>query len=69
METGEVIYEKVFCVTSTFSKDLLIKIIGGKKLVQKLLNDQRDKLCNNLKVPNRTNQFQTQILIERGNPL
>ena len=34
-----------------------------------MLNDQRDKLCNHLKVPNRTNQFQTQIVIERGNPL
>ena len=44
-------------------------MIGRKKWVQKLLNDQRDKLCNNFKVPNRTNQFQTQIVIERGNPL
>ena len=30
-----------------------------------MLNDQKDKLCNN----NRTNQFQTQVVIERGNPL
>ena len=38
--------------------------------VQKLLNDQRDKLFNNLKVPNQTNQIQTQIMvIERGHPL
>ena len=34
-----------------------------------MLNDQKDKLCNNLEVSNRTNQFQTQVVIERGNPL
>ena len=33
-----------------------------------MLNDQKDKLFNSLEVPNRTNQFQTQIMIERGNP-
>ena len=47
----------------------LLKIIGRKKLVKKLLNDQRDKFGNNFKVPDRTNQFQTQIVIERDNPL
>ena len=34
-----------------------LKIIGWKKWVQKLLNDQRDKFGNNFKVHNRTNQF------------
>ena len=34
-----------------------------------MLNDQKDKLCNNLKVSNRTNQFQIQDVIERSNPL
>ena len=34
-----------------------------------MLNDQKDKLSNNPEVSNRTNQFQTQIMIERGNPL
>ena len=34
-----------------------------------MLNDQKDKLCNNLEVSNRTNQFQTQVVIERSNPL
>ena len=34
-----------------------------------MLNDQKDKLCNNSKVSNQTNQFQTQIMIELGNPL
>ena len=33
-----------------------------------MLNDQKDKLCNKSKVPNRTNQFQIQVVIERGNP-
>ena len=39
---------------------------GKENWVQKMLNDQRDKLCNNSKVPNQTNQFQTQIMIERA---
>ena len=26
-------------------------------------------MCNNLEVPNRTNQFQTQVVTDRGNPL
>ena len=43
---------------------------GWKNWVQKLLNDQMGKLCNNSKVPNWTNQIQTQIMmIERWNPL
>ena len=43
---------------------------GWKNWVQKLFNDQMDKLFNNLEVPNQTNQIQTRIMmIERGNPL
>ena len=42
---------------------------GKENWVQKMLNDQKDKLCNNSKVSNRTNQFQTQIMIERDNLL
>ena len=34
-----------------------------------MLNDQKDTLCNHLDVPNRANQFQTQVVIDRGNPL
>ena len=34
-----------------------------------MLNNQKDKLCNNSNVPNQTNQFQIQIVIERGNRL
>ena len=49
---------------------LLDERIGFRKWAQKILNDQKDKLCNNSKVSNRTNQFQTQIMmIERSNPL
>ena len=40
-----------------------------EKWVQKMLNDQKDKLCNNPEVSNRTNQFQSQVMIERSNPL
>ena len=42
---------------------------GWKNWFQKLLNDQMDKLFNSLKVQNQTNQIQTQIMTERGNPL
>ena len=33
-----------------------------------MLNDQKDKLSNNPEVSNRTNQFQTQVVIERCIP-
>ena len=42
---------------------------GKENWVQKMINDQKDKLCNNPEFSNRTNQFQTQVMIERGNPL
>ena len=34
-----------------------------------MVNDQKDKLYNNPEASNRTNRFQTQLMIERGNPL
>ena len=46
---------KSICVTSASSKDLLENMTGWKNWVQKLLNDQRDKLFNNPKVPHQTN--------------
>ena len=42
---------------------------GKENWVQNMLNDQKDKLCNNLEVSNRKNQFQTQVVTDRGNPL
>ena len=42
---------------------------GKENWVQNMLNDQKDKLCNKPEVPTRTNKFQTQVVIERGNPL
>ena len=45
------------------------KMIGRENWVKNMLNDQTDKFCNNPKVSNRTNQFQTQIMTEQGNPL
>ena len=66
METGEVIFEKV---TSASSKDLpetwLEKRIGFRRC-----STTRRTSCATIpKVSNRTNQFQTQIMTERGNPL
>ena len=37
--------------------------------VQKLFDNQKEKLLNNPKIPNQTNQIQTQIMIERWHPL
>ena len=34
-----------------------------------MLNDQKEKLCDKQKVSNQANQIQTQITIERRNPL
>ena len=34
-----------------------------------MLNNQKDKLGNYLEVSNRTNQFQVQVVTDRGNPL
>ena len=42
---------------------------GKENWVQNMLNDQKDKLCNHLEVPNRANQIQTRIMIERRNLL
>ena len=56
------------CVTSSSSKDFR-NMVGWKNWVQKLLNNQMEKLCNNPKVANQDNQIQTQIMIERGNAL
>ena len=37
--------------------------------VQKLFDNLRENFRNNPKVPNQAIQIQTQIMIERGNPL
>ena len=69
METGEVIYEKVYASPRPPPKISLkhdwMKELGSEDARQ----PQKKKLCNNSKVPNQTNQLQTQIMIERGNPL
>ena len=67
METGEVLYEKSINVTSASTKDLLETRL--EKRIGLLLNDDTEKLFNNPEVSNRTNQFQTQVMIERSNPL
>ena len=69
METGEVKNEKVFMSPRPPPK-ISLKHDWKRELGSE--DDQRperDKLCNNPEVSNRTNQFQTQVMIERGNPL
>ena len=64
METEEVIFEKVYASPRPPPK-ISLRHDWIKELVQKLLNDQMEKLFNNPKVPNQANQIQTQIMIER----
>ena len=68
METGEVINEKVYASPRPPPK-ISLKHDWRENWVQITLNDQIEKLFNNPKVPNQANQIQTQIVIERRNPL
>ena len=68
MKTGEVISEKEKSHLGLHQRSPW-NMTGKENWVQKMLNDQKDKLCNNPEVSNRTNQFQTQVVIKRGNPL
>ena len=68
METREVTFEKVF-MSLRLPPKISLKHDCKENWVQKMLNDQKDKLCNNSEVSNRNNQFQTQVMIERANPL
>ena len=68
METGEVKYEKVYASLRSPPK-ISLKHDWMKELGSEVLDNQREKLFNNPKVHNRANQIQTQIMIERGNPL
>ena len=56
-------YEKVYMSPRPHPK------ISLKHDWKRELGSEKDKLCNHLEVPNRANQFQTQIMIERGHPL
>ena len=62
-------YTKKYTCHLASTKDLLDVTTGKENWVQNMLNDQKDKLCNDLEVSNRTNQFQTQVVTDRGNPL
>ena len=55
MGSGEINIRESFCVTSTTSEDLL-KTIGWKNGVQKLLDNQKDKLLDKQKFTNQANQ-------------
>ena len=65
METGEVIYEKVYMSHQPPPK-ISLKHEGKENWVQNMLSDQ--KLGNYLEVSNRTNQFQIQVVKERWDP-
>ena len=68
MEIGEIIYEKVFASLRP-PPEIPWSLIGWKNWVQKLLDNQREKLLNNPKVSIKPTKIQTQIMIERRNPL
>ena len=65
METGRVKYEKILASPRPFLQRFPWNMTGWKNWVQKLFDNQREKLFNNPKVPNQANQIQTQIKIER----
>ena len=62
METGEVIYEKV-CASPRPPPKISLKHDWMKELVQKLLDNQKEKLLDKQKVPNQPNETQIQIMI------
>ena len=68
METGEVIYEKEYASTRPPPK-ISLNHDWKRELGSEDAQRPEDKSCNNSKVPNQTNQLQTQIMIERSNPL
>ena len=68
METGEVIYEKVYASTRPPPKISLTRD-WMKRFGSRSCSTTRRKSCaTSKKVPNQANQIQTQIMIERGNP-
>ena len=60
---------KGICVTSASFKDFLETWLDERFWVQKLLDNQKERLLDKHNVPNQANQIQTQIMIERGNML
>ena len=69
METGVVIYEKVICVTSTYSKDFLETWLDERFGFRSCSTTRRRCWATSKKFPNQANQIQTQIMIERWNLL
>ena len=68
METGEVIYENVYASPRPPPK-ISLKHDWMKELGSEVARHQKEKLFDKQKVPNQANQIQTQIMIERGDPL
>ena len=68
METGDVIYEKVYASPRPPPK-ISLKHDWMKEFGSEVARQPEEKLFNNPKVLNQANQIQTQIMIERGNPL
>ena len=69
METGEVIYDKVHASPRPPPKISLKTYLDERIGFTNCFDNQMEKSFNNLKVPNYANQIQTQIMIERRNPL
>ena len=69
METGEIIFEKVHASPRPLPK-ISLKHDWMKELGSEVVQRPDGQVVNNLKVPNQTNQIQTQIMmIELRNPL
>ena len=68
METGEVIYEKVFASPRPPPK-ISLKHDWTKELGSEVARQPEGEVVRQAKSPNQSNQIQTQITIERGDPL
>ena len=68
METGEVIYEKVFASPRPPPK-ISLKHDWKRELGSEDAQRPEGQVVQQFKSSHQTNQFQIQIMIERGNPL
>ena len=69
LKTGESHIRKSIHVTSASTKDLLETRMEKNIWFRTCSTTRRTSWATNSKVSNRTNQFQTQIMIERSSPL
>ena len=68
METGEVMYGKVYA-SPRLPPRISLKHDWKRELGSDVARQPEGEVARQAKVPNQANQIQTQIMIERSNPL